>query len=61
MNSTNSNEKHRLRQNIPFYMAIMRGIYAVILGIVLLFNPSKSQAFLGNFMAGFWISTELLL
>jgi len=51
----------RLRQNIPFYMAILRGIYAVILGIVLLFNPNKSQAFLGNFMAGFWISTGLLL
>jgi uncharacterized membrane protein HdeD (DUF308 family) len=52
---------HQLRQNIPFLIAIMRGIYAVALGIILLFNPNKSQAFLGNFMAGFWISVGLLL
>ena len=39
----------------------MRGIYAVLLGIVLLFYPDKSRVFLGNFMAGFWISIGLLL
>lgn len=61
MGSTNSTLKLRLRQNIPFLMAIMRGIYAVLLGIVLLFYPDKSRVFLGNFMAGFWISIGLLL
>jgi uncharacterized membrane protein HdeD (DUF308 family) len=39
----------------------MRGIYAVLLGIVLLFYPDKSRVFLSNFMAGFWISIGLLL
>jgi uncharacterized membrane protein HdeD (DUF308 family) len=58
---TEADEKHPTLQEFPFLVAILRGIFAILLGIVLLINPDKSRVFLANFMGFFWLTSGLLL
>ena len=48
-------------QEIPFITAFFRGLFAVLLGILLWINPDKSREMLGNFMGFFWLSSGVLL
>ena len=45
--------KHRGGQLIAFGMALYRGVLAIVLGIILIFSPAKSQGLLGNLMGFF--------
>lgn len=53
--------QHAISQELPFLVALYRGILAIFLGFALLVNPDKSQSFLANFMGIFWLSTGLLV
>jgi uncharacterized membrane protein HdeD (DUF308 family) len=46
---------------IAFGMALYRGIVAIALGIVLIFDPTRSQPLLVNLMGFFWLSTGFAL
>ena len=61
MNQTQPTKKHKILEDIPFLIAIFRGITAVFLGIVLFINPDKSRVLLGNFMGLFWLTSGFLL
>jgi uncharacterized membrane protein HdeD (DUF308 family) len=60
-----SNEKlkwrNRLRKNITLWLSLYRGGVAVVLGMVLIFYPTRTQALLVNLMGFFWLSTGLTL
>ena len=61
MGQTETGEKHTILQEFPFLVAILRGVFAIILGTVLLINPDKSRVLLVNFMGAFWLTSGLLL
>lgn len=61
MGQTESGKKHTILQEFPFLVAVLRGIFAILLGIVLLINPDKSRTLLVNFMGAFWLTSGLLL
>ena len=61
MSQTEPPKEHKLLSEIPYVVAIFRGLFAVLLGIVLWINPDKSRAMLGNFMGFFWLSSGFLL
>ncbi len=46
---------------IAFWIAVLRGVFAVFLGLALIFNPEKNKAMLANFMGVFWLTTGILL
>ena len=46
---------------IAFWIAMLRGIFVVMLGLVLIFNPEKTRVMLANFMGIFWLTTGILL
>ena len=43
--------------NMAFWITLFRGILAVALGIILIFQPEKTRWFLGNFMGLFWLAS----
>jgi len=53
--------KQNRKQTIAFWIAILRGLLAIILGILLIFNPEKSQFFLFNMMGLFWLANGIIL
>ena len=53
--------KHRRGQIIVFLIALYRGVLAIVLGIVLIFSPTKSQSMLFNIMGFFWLSSGFAL
>ena len=54
-------KKHQGRQIIVFGLALYRGVLAIVLGIVLIFYPAKSQNSLMNLMGFFWLSSGFVL
>ena len=58
---TEANKKPAIFQEFPFLVAILRGTFAILLGVVLLINPDKSRVLLVNFMGAFWLTSGLLL
>jgi uncharacterized membrane protein HdeD (DUF308 family) len=57
----NVNDKPSRAQNIVFLLLLIRGTLAIVLGLILIFNPDKSRQFLFNFMGIFWLTTGLAL
>jgi uncharacterized membrane protein HdeD (DUF308 family) len=53
--------KHHRGQLIAFGMALYRGVLAIVLGIILIFYPTKSQSMLFNIMGFFWLSSGFAL
>jgi uncharacterized membrane protein HdeD (DUF308 family) len=41
--------------NVGFIITLIRGILAVSLGVMLVFQPEKTRPMLGNFMGMFWL------
>ena len=41
--------------NVGFVITLIRGILAVSLGVMLVFQPDKTRPMLGNFMGMFWL------
>lgn len=50
-----------MKTNIAFWIAILRGILAIALGILLIFNPEKSRFMLFNMMGFFWLANGIIL
>lgn len=46
--------------NLPFLITLLRGIFALSLGVALLLNPEKRLPVLGNFMGVYWLTSGLL-
>jgi uncharacterized membrane protein HdeD (DUF308 family) len=53
--------QHHRGQLIAFGIALLRGVLAIVLGIILIFNPARSQALLMNTMGFFWLTSGLVL
>ena len=53
--------KHRRSEIIVFLIALYRGVLAIVLGIVLIFSPTRSQSMLFNVMGFFWLSSGFAL
>ena len=61
MSQSESSKNPGVLQDIPFLIAIFRGMAALILGVLLFFIPDKSFPPLANLMGGFWLSSGLVL
>lgn len=42
------------------WMTFLRGLFAVVLGIALIFRPDAARPLLGNFMGAFWFTSGLI-
>ena len=49
-----------MKKNVAFAITLIRGILAVSLGTVLLFQPEKTLPMLGNFMGMFWLASGII-
>ena len=45
------------RSNIGFFVTLLRGLFAVTLGIALIFQQDKTRPILGNFMGMYWLAS----
>ena len=52
---------HGNRRSIGFLISLLRGFFAIILGLILIFNPEKSRVMLFNFMGLFWLTSGIIL
>ena len=57
----NANGQSGRGQNIVFLLLMIRGTLVIVLGLVLIFNPDKTQDLLFNFMGVFWLTTGIAL
>lgn len=48
------------RLNLMFWITLLRGLFATILGVVLFFQPEKTRPFLVSFMGIFWLMSGVL-
>ena len=48
-------------RSIGFWIALLRGFFAIILGLILIFNPEKTRVMLFNFMGLFWLTSGIIL
>jgi len=55
------NKKDGSKYNIGFWIALLRGGLAILLGLVLLLNPEKIRPFLFNMMGLYWLTTGIIL
>jgi uncharacterized membrane protein HdeD (DUF308 family) len=46
---------------IGFWISLLRGFFAIMLGLILIFNPEKTQVMLVNFMGIFWLTSGIIL
>ena len=49
-----------MKLNVIVGITLFRGLFATILGLVLLFQPEKTTPMLGNFMGMFWLASGLI-
>ena len=42
---------------MAFWITLFRGVLAIALGTILVFQPEKTRWFLGNFMRLFWLGS----
>ncbi|MCJ7537658.1 MAG: DUF308 domain-containing protein [Anaerolineales bacterium] len=49
-----------MKKNIAFYITLIRGLLAISLGAVLLFQPEKTRPILANFMGMFWLASGII-
>jgi len=52
---------HNRGRTIGFWIALLRGFFAIMLGLVLIFNPEKTSVMLVNFMGLFWLTSGIIL
>ncbi len=46
--------------NVPFWVTIVRGILATLLGLALLVQPDRARPLLVNFMGMFWLASGIM-
>ena len=49
-----------MKINVAFWITLIRGILAVSLGVVLLFQTDMARPILGNFMGMYWLVAGLM-
>jgi len=60
MDKENKGKQDR-KISIAFWISMLRGFFAIILGLILIFNPEKTTVMLFNFMGLFWLTGGILL
>lgn len=60
MNDEKQDDRRRGR-SIGFWISLLRGFFAITLGLVLIFNPEKTRVMLFNFMGLFWLTSGIIL
>jgi len=60
MDKENKGKQDR-KSTIAFWISMLRGFFAIILGLILIFNPEKTRVMLFNFMGLFWLTGGILL
>lgn len=53
-------KKGSRRANVPFWVTIVRGILATLLGLALLIQPDRARPLLVNFMGMFWLASGIM-
>jgi uncharacterized membrane protein HdeD (DUF308 family) len=59
--SDEKQDDHRSGPTIGFWIALLRGFFAIMLGLILIFNPEKTRVMLFNFMGLFWLTSGIIL
>ena len=59
--SDEKQDDHSRGRSIGFWIALLRGVFAIAFGLVLIFNPEKTRAILVNFMGFFWLTGGIIL
>ncbi len=54
-------DDHSRGRSIGFWISLLRGFFAIMLGLILIFNPEKTQVMLVNFMGLFWLTSGIIL
>ncbi|GAG00052.1 unnamed protein product [marine sediment metagenome] len=54
-------DEHSRGRSIGFWIALLRGVFAIMLGLILIFNPEKTKVMLANFMGFFWLTSGIIL
>jgi uncharacterized membrane protein HdeD (DUF308 family) len=49
-----------MNKRVAFTIILIRGVLAVSLGVVLLFQPDKTRPILANFMGMFWLASGVI-
>jgi len=49
-----------MHRNVAFVITLIRGILAVSLGVMLVFQPDKTRPMLANFMGMFWLVSGII-
>lgn len=49
-----------MKRNAAFTITLVRGLLAITLGAVLLFQPEKTRPILANFMGMFWLASGII-
>jgi len=49
-----------MKRHAAFTITLIRGLLAITLGAILLFQPDKTRPILGNFMGMFWLASGII-
>ncbi len=49
-----------MKRHAAFTITLIRGLLAISLGAILLFQPDKTRPMLGNFMGMFWLASGII-
>jgi uncharacterized membrane protein HdeD (DUF308 family) len=60
MNQESRTIKPSRKHLVAFWVTILRGILATLLGIALIFQPDKTRPMLVNFMGMFWLASGIM-
>jgi uncharacterized membrane protein HdeD (DUF308 family) len=52
---------HSRSLRFAFWLALLRGFFAIMLALALIFNPEKTRVMLVNFMGFFWLTNGIIL
>lgn len=60
MTTSTTSNKHSSTYQLTFWITLIRGLLAFVLGLSLLFIPTKTGPVMTNFIGMFWITTGLV-
>jgi uncharacterized membrane protein HdeD (DUF308 family) len=58
--ATTKNLAQKAKSNAPFWVTLIRGVLATLLGLALLIQPDKARPMLVNFMGMFWLASGIM-
>ena len=60
MSTADEPTKKSRRSSVPFWVTLVRGILATLLGLALLIQPDRARPMLVNFMGMFWLASGIM-